>query len=500
MLFNSVEFIVFLIVVFGITWLLARWRLAQTLFLLAASYFFYANWNPWYLFLIVFTSSVDYLVGGAIHRTTVPSRRRLLLSVSLVSDLGVLAVFKYFNFFSTQVAAAFTAAGLAVDPVLLGVALPVGISFFTFQSMSYTIDIYRRQLEPADSYWQFLLFVSFFPQLVAGPIVRASVFLPQLSRPRGLSREMGGVGLFLILSGLVKKVCIADYLAVNLVDRVFENPTWFTSAEVLAAVYGYAFQIYCDFSGYSDVAIGAALLLGFRLPDNFRSPYVATNLRDFWRRWHISLSTWLRDYLYIPLGGSRRGPGRTYMALAVTMLLGGLWHGAALTFVLWGALHGAALALTRAFQRLRGPVPLVTMVTGALIHLGPRDPGWAKVARASAAVLLDTVVRIGMILLTFHFVCFAWIFFRAKSFGHALAILSQLAKGTPGTANVVPTVTLALLAAWTLHCLPEDWVGFLRRLFARTPFFVQAAIMTAVAALVYSVASSKVVPYIYFQF
>ncbi len=500
MLFNSIEFIIFLIVVFAITWLLARWRMVQTIFLLAASYFFYANWNPWYLFLIFFTSSVDYLVGGAIYRTTAQSRRKLLLVLSLCTDLGVLAVFKYFNFFTTQVATSLNAAGMGVDPVLLGVALPVGISFFTFQSMSYTIDIYRRQLDPADNYWQFLLFVSFFPQLVAGPIVRASVFLPQLRQPRGLSREMGGVGLFLIMSGLVKKVCIADYLAVNLVDRVFENPAWFTSAEVLAAVYGYAFQIYCDFSGYSDVAIGAALLLGFRLPDNFRSPYGAVNLRDFWRRWHISLSTWLRDYLYIPLGGSRKGPTVMYLAMAATMLLGGLWHGAAWTFVIWGALHGVGLSLTRFFQRIRGPVTIRDMITGALLDMGPRDAGWVRAVRVTTAVFFDTAMRIGMILLTFHFVCFAWIFFRAKSYGHAVVILRRLRELTPGSANVVPTVVLALFAAWVLHCLPEEWVATVRRVFARSPFIVQALVLVAVSVLVYSIASSKVVPYIYFQF
>lgn len=500
MQFNSVEFIIFLVVVFTVTWQLARWRLLQTLFLLAASYFFYANWNPWYLFLILFTSSVDFLVGGAIFRTSDQRRRKLLLILSLVTDLGVLAVFKYFNFFSAQWSAYLVGRGLAVDPLVLSVALPVGISFFTFQSMSYTIDVYRRQIEPADSYWQYLLFVSFFPQLVAGPIVRASVFLPQLRQPRGLSREMGGIGLFLIMSGMIKKVCFADYLGANLVDRVFEDPSWFTSAEVLAAVYAFAFQIYFDFSGYSDVAIGAALLLGFRLPDNFRSPYTAVNLRDFWRRWHISLSTWLRDYLYIPLGGSRRGRGRTYLALAATMVLGGLWHGAAWTFVIWGALHGVALALTRGFQRFRGPVTVRAMITGSLLSFGPQDPPWARVTRATSAVAIDSVWRLGMILLTFHFVCFAWIFFKAKSYGHAMAVLGKLAELTPGTANVVPTISLALFLAWALHCLPESVVGWCTRKFSRLPGLVQGLIMVGVGVLVYTFAQAEVRPFIYFQF
>ena len=500
MLFNSVEFIIFLVIVFTVTWLLARWRLLQTLFLLAASYFFYAQWNPWYLFLIVFTSSVDYLVGGTIYRLSDQRRRKLLLLLSLGTDLGVLAVFKYFNFFSVQLSASLGGLGMSVDPMLLKVALPVGISFFTFQSMSYTIDIYRRQLEPADSYWQYLLFVSFFPQLVAGPIVRASVFLPQLRQPRGLSREMGGIGLFLIMSGMIKKVCFADYLGANLVDRVFEDPSWFTSAEVLAAVYAFAFQIYFDFSGYSDVAIGAALLIGFRLPDNFRSPYMAGNLQDFWRRWHISLSTWLRDYLYIPLGGSRKGPWRTYLALAATMVLGGLWHGAAWTFVIWGTLHGVALALTRGFQRIRGPVTLRTMITGALTDVGPQDPAWARTTRAVSAVAVDTVMHVGMILLTFHFVCFAWIFFKAKSYAHAMAILHKLAELTPGSANVVPTISLALFGAWALHCLPERAVEWCTRTFARLPGVVQGLIMVGVGVLVYKFAQAEVRPFIYFQF
>jgi D-alanyl-lipoteichoic acid acyltransferase DltB (MBOAT superfamily) len=474
MLFNSAEFIIFLIAVFGVTWALARWHLLQTLFLLAASYFFYAAWNPYYLVLIWFSSTLDFLMGGAIFRSNDASRRKLYLYTSLLCNLGILAVFKYFNFFATEAAAALTQLGVAVDPVLLNVALPVGISFFTFQSLSYTFDIYRREMQPARTYWHYLLFVSFFPQLVAGPIVRAADLLPELQKTdRVLTRQMGGVGLFLIVSGLVKKVAIADYLGVNLVDRVFENPSWFTSVEVLAAVYGYAFQIYCDFSGYSDVAIGAALLLGCRLMDNFRMPYAAVDLRDFWRRWHISLSTWLRDYLYVVLGGSRKGPARTYVALAVTMLLGGLWHGAAWTFVIWGALHGLGLAATRFVQRLRGS------------DQGQASSWWA---------------RLIWIVLTFHFVCFCWIFFRAQSVGHAWAVLRQLATFTGGAANLASTVMLALGAALVLHHLPEAWVERVRALFVRLPAPVQGLLLVGVAVALAQVAQSKVVPYIYFQF
>ncbi|MDY0000828.1 MAG: MBOAT family protein [Polyangia bacterium] len=472
MLFNSIEFILFLVVVFAATWMLARLRLAQVIFLLAASYFFYANWNPYYLVLIWVISTVDFVAGGAIARASDPRARKRWLAFSVAVDLGMLGVFKYFNFFATQAAASCTAMGFPADPVLLGVALPVGISFFTFQSMSYTIDIYRRELEPTPSYLRYLLFVAFFPQLVAGPIVRAATFLPQLASPRSLDSRQGGLGLFLIMSGLVKKVCIADYLAVNLVDRVFERPDWFTSAEVLTAIYAYAFQIYCDFSGYSDVAIGAALILGFQLPDNFNSPYVAVNLRDFWRRWHISLSTWLRDYLYIPLGGSKKGPGRTYFALAMTMLLGGLWHGPAWTFVVWGALHGAALAATRFVQRLR--------------PARNASPAWWTKALCALA--------------TFHFVCFAWVFFRSASFGHAERVLAQLLSGTGGVANIGVTLALALCAAVLMHLFPQGWLRRVQELFSRLPAPVQGAAMAGVGALVYSVAQSKTLPFIYFQF
>lgn len=459
-------------VVFCVTWLLARWRLVQTVFLLSASYFFYANWNIYYLVLIWLISSVDFVAGGAIHRTSDARVRKRWLTLSLSVDLGILGVFKYFNFFATQVAASVNAMGFSVDPILLGVLLPVGISFFTFQSMSYTIDIYRRHLEPTPSYSRYLLFVSFFPQLVAGPIVRAATFLPQLARDRGLTNKEGGLGLFLIMSGLVKKVCIADYLAVNLVDRVFEQPEWFTSAEVMVAIYAYAFQIYCDFSGYSDVAIGAALLLGFRIPDNFKSPYIAVNLRDFWRRWHISLSTWLRDYLYIPLGGSKRGPVRTYFALAMTMLLGGLWHGPAWTFVIWGGLHGVALAATRFVQRLRG-------------EREAPSPWWARI--------LGT-------LFTFHFVCLAWVFFRAPSYDQATKVLSQVAEGTPGLANVGITLMLALAAAVAMQVTPTRWLGWVQDLFARLPAPAQGVAMVGVGVLVYHVAQAKTLPFIYFQF
>lgn len=469
MRFNSLEFVVFLTVVFTAMWALTPVPMVQTIFLIAASYFFYANLCPWFPALLFFTSMVDYGLGGKIHRTPEPGRRKLWLILSISSDLGLLAFFKYFNFFAVQTAAALNALGLGVDPILLQLAFPVGVSFFTFQSMSYTIDIYRRRVEPAGSFLEYLAYLAFFPRLLVGPIVRAADFLPQLRVPRSLTRAQGGLGLILIMTGLVKKVCVADYLKVNLVDRVFDTPTWYSSAEVLVGVYAYALQIYCDFSGYTDVAIGAGLLLGFQIPENFRAPYAAINLRDFWRRWHITLSTWLRDYLYIPLGGSRQGPARTYVALVITMLLGGFWHGAAWTFVIWGALHGGALAATRLFQRIRGE--------------RKGEPSWP--------------LRVVLVVGTFHFVCLAWIFFRAKSFGSAWAVIARIAELRPGLGRIAPSIAVVLIAALALHYFPRRWTDRAHGLFSRLPAPVQGLAMVAVGVLVYLVAQSDYVPYIY---
>ena len=470
MLFNSPQYVLFLVAVFFAFWALSRLHLLRTAFLLAASYYFYANWNPGYLILIFISSTVDWLVGGALPGAKGLRQRRALLGTSIGVNLGILGTFKYFNFFSESLVwLANTTLELGLEPVHLGVLLPVGISFYTFQSMSYTIDVYRGQLEPERSYLRYLLFVSLFPQLVAGPIVRAAHFLPQLRQRPRLSAVQGSQALLLILIGLVKKVAIADVLAVNIVDRVFDFPERFSSLEVLAGIYGYAIQIYCDFSGYSDVAIGSAMLLGLHIPPNFDAPYQASNLREFWRRWHISLSTWLRDYLYIPLGGSRHGPSRTYAALMATMVLGGLWHGAAWTFVLWGLLHGLALATTRAVQK-----------TG-----------------------LWSVGRLGRtlgVVLTFHFVCFCWVLFRSQDLEQAWAVLRQVALGGWGTANLPLPVAAVLALGFLTHWTPRDFLVRLRQTFAGLPPLVQGALATVVAALLHHVAASDAAPFIYFQF
>jgi alginate O-acetyltransferase complex protein AlgI len=377
LLFNTLEYAVFFGVVFVVSWLLARARKLRVVFLLAASYFFYANWDLRFLPLIWASSTADWLLGNAIARAKSERLRRKWLGATVVLNLGVLGIFKYFDFGVESARRVLEALGYHPPEFALHVALPIGISFFTFESMSYVIDIYRKEIEPHKSYLEYLTFVAFFPHLVAGPIVRPRDLLPQLTNPPRFSPTEGSEGLWLIALGLLKKVAIGDYLAINLVDRVFDAPAQYSALECYAAILGYSVQIYCDFSGYTDVAIGSALLLGVRFPKNFDAPYKAASITEFWRRWHISLSTWLRDYLYIPLGGNRRGRVRTYVNLMLTMLLGGLWHGANWTFVVWGGIHGAALAIERVFRHEHGAKRRLSPGWGAArrVVLVPRRRG-----------------------------------------------------------------------------------------------------------------------------
>jgi D-alanyl-lipoteichoic acid acyltransferase DltB (MBOAT superfamily) len=331
--------------------------------------------------------------------------------------------------------------------------------------------VYRRHIEPQKSYLEYLSFVAFFPHLVAGPIVRPRDLLPQLAGPPRFSAAEASEGLFLIAIGLVKKVAIGDYLALNLVDRVFDAPLHYSSLECYAAVLGYAVQIYCDFSGYTDIAIGSALLLGVRFPLNFNAPYKARNIVDFWRRWHISLSTWLRDYLYIPLGGNRKGPSRTYVNLMITMLLGGLWHGAAYNFVVWGGLHGAALAATRWWQTRRG---------------APATSGGVRTVLATLA--------------TFHFVCAAWVFFRAEGFSKARLMLWQLSEFSLHHANLPATVVLVLAVGLISHFVPERWYQACREGFVGLPAPAQGVALFGAALVLRKMASADAVPFVYFQF
>lgn len=487
MLFNSALYGVFLLATFAVFWLLHARRLLRTLFLVLASYGFYfygtydaateqdvplgpLGWSLLCLGIIFVGSSLDFWIGRMLGKTEDPRARKALLLVSIVYYLGVLSVFKYWNFAIDSFAAVLSSLGAHVRPAHLRLVLPFGISFFTFETMSYTIDVYRKDFPPADRYLDYLLFVCFFPHLVAGPIVRPRSMLPQFAAEPPADPDLQARGLWLIAGGLAKKMAIGDFLAVNLVGRAFDNPERFSSLELTVAVYAYAIEIYCDFSGYTDVAIGSALLFGYRLPDNFNAPYVSRNLQEFWHRWHISLSSWLRDYLYIPLGGSRGGAWKTYRNLMITMLLGGLWHGASWNFVIWGGLHGAGLAATRAWQRRR-PAPGGGFVRGLL-----------------------------SVVLTFQFVCMAWIFFRAPTLGHAWLMLTRIARGTAGSANLAPRVLGVLALGLGLHWVPRAWIERLREAFVRMPAVAQGVALAAAAYGIHLAASARAQPFVYGQF
>ncbi len=471
MFFNSLEYACLLIVTVFLSWLFANRHTWRVLVLLTGSYIFYASWNIKYLSLIFLSSSLDYAIGILLSRTDRPLKRKALLAMSMTVNLGVLSVFKYFNFFAREITDLLFVFGLNVTEPHLSILLPVGISFYTFQTMSYTIDLYRKQISPSKSYFDYLLFVSFFPQLVAGPIVRASTLLPQIRKKPRLSAEQGSRALYRIGIGLVKKIAIADFLGTHIVDVVFSNPKMYSSLETLIAVYAYSFQIYADFSAYSDIAIGSAALLGFKIPENFIGPYRAANLREFWQRWHISLSTWLRDYLYIPLGGSRHSSFRTYANLGITMLLGGLWHGAAMTFVCWGAMHGVALMVTRVIQR-----------TGISSYI-PR-----------------AVQRPIGVFLTFHLVSAAWIFFRSSSFASATQVFEQLADFSFSATNISQPVIAVLAVAVITHWIPHHWIAKTKDLFHAAPAPLQAALLIAAILVIQQVARTDVAPFIYFQF
>ena len=341
LIFNSGLFLFLFVGFAGVYLLLRRATTLRILYVIAFSIYFYYKSSGIYFLLLLFAAVSDYLIGNAIAREQDKQVKKRWVALSVVINLGMLGYFKYTNFFIEMANGLFGSGFLDFQNIFL----PVGISFFVFQSMSYTIDIYRGQIKPLERWIDYVFYLSFFPQLVAGPIVRAKDFIPQIRQPLMVTRQMFGTAIGLIIIGLIKKAIISDYISLNFVDRIFDEPALYSGFECLMGIYGYALQIYCDFSGYSDMAIGIALLLGFRFPKNFDAPYKSATITEFWRRWHISLSSWLRDYLYISLGGNRKGKVRTYLNLIITMVLGGLWHGAAIRFVLWGALHGVALAV-----------------------------------------------------------------------------------------------------------------------------------------------------------
>lgn len=468
LLYTSVYFL-FLVAVFFAYWPLARVRTLALGVVLFANYFFYAKWGMFYLGLIPVASTIDFLLGLGLDRSHRPWLRRILLSVSVMMNVGILALLKYTPFALEN----YTRITGNAAPEWHWV-FPLGISFYTFQSLTYTIDIYRRDAKATTSYLAHLASTSFFPTTLAGPITRVATLIPQFEKKeKGLMPAEGGRALFLIALGLTKKLLIADFLADNLINRVFDFPKLYSGAEVLVAVYGYAVQLYYDFSGYSDIAIGSALLLGIKLPVNFNRPYAAESVADFWRRWHISLSNWLRDYLYFSLPGLRsKWKIFTYANLTFTMVIGGLWHGASWNFVLWGLLHGLALAVTR----------------------------WFQVVRSNPKPSPNPALRVLRILVTFHFVTFAWIFFRAPNLEVVRGILSQIGSGTVSFANVQPEFAMILALAIVCHYLPKNWYDVSLRIYAASPFYVQAASLALLVIALQYVAQTGAAPFIYTRF
>lgn len=473
MIFSSGLFL-FLFLGFSLVYvLLQKHTSARLLFVSAFSYYFYYKSSGFYFFLLGIVTVSDFLLARRMERTETPWKRKLLVTVSLCINLGLLCYFKYTNFFYEMLAPLWNGSFQPLD-----IFLPVGISFFTFQSLSYTLDVYRRDLKPLDHLLDYVFYVSFFPQLVAGPIVRARDFISQIRQPLVVTNEMFGRGVFFIVSGLFKKAVISDYISVNFVERIFDNPGLYSGLENLMGIYGYALQIYCDFSGYSDMAIGIALLLGFHFPLNFNSPYKSDSVTDFWHRWHISLSTWLRDYLYISLGGNRKGKIRTYINLILTMLLGGLWHGASWNFVVWGGLHGVALAVHKFFRNL--------------MHR-PKNYRSTGLRKFFAVIL------------TFHFVCLGWIFFRNTTFEASLTMIQQVFTAfhpeLAGQLFAGYWEVFALMAVgYLLHWCPDSWQEACTKGMIRLPLIFQALILILPIFLVIQVKSSDIQPFIYFQF
>ena len=465
MLLTSGKYLLFLAIVFFIYWLVASRRRIALSLLLVASYYFYALWNPWCLIFLFVISAIDFSTALGIQRTGRPAVRKVLLLLSIAVDVGCLLVFKYFNFFSESAAELLGKFGRETSPLVFDLVLPLGLSFITFRSLSYVIDVYRKTT-PADRQpLEYFTFVAFFPTLIAGPIVRARELLPQLRQTVVFNSEQSQRAVFLIMLGMIKKIAIADFLANNLVDRVFDQPQLYSSLETLAAIYAYALQIYCDFSGYTDIAIGSALLLGFKLPENFNSPYCARDLRDFWRRWHITLSNWLFDYVYISVGGLRRRRINLYRNLILTFLIGGLWHGAAWTFVLWGAMHGLGLSVNHAWEALQ-----------RRWQLKPRRAWW------STAV---------SVVLTFHFVCLTWVVFRSESLSQAWQVLKRLGAGQFATGNLPLPVLTILAAGFVAHWVPKRGLDRVANGWSWLPSPAQAAIIMMIGLGLYYLSGTE---------
>ncbi len=474
LIFNSGFFLWLFLGFILIYVLLKRKDTPRIIFVTLFSYYFYYKSSGVYFFLLALVTISDFLIAQAMGRTEKKGIRKSLVALSVTINLGLLCYFKYTNFFGEIIA---SIRDVEFSPFNL--FLPVGISFFTFQSMSYTIDVYRKNIVPLTRLLDYAFYVSFFPQLVAGPIVRARDFIPQIRRPLFVSQEMFGRGVFLIVCGLFKKAIMSDYISVNFVERIFENPGLYSGVENLMGVYGYALQIYYDFSGYSDMAIGLALLLGFHFNINFDSPYQSISITEFWRRWHISLSSWLRDYLYISLGGNRKGKWRQYLNLIITMFLGGLWHGNTWNFVIWGSLHGMALVFHKLWME--------------------------KVSKRTRTDRPNGFNRFMGGVVTFHFVCFCWIFFRNVEFENSMVMIHQITTAfSPQIFSQLisgyPLVFALMALGFMLHWTPKKWEDKACQGVIKMPFIGKALLLLVVVYVIIQVKSADIQPFIYFQF
>ncbi len=473
MLFHSFIFPFFFLLVYGLYLSMSRSRAAQNILLLIASYVFYGYWDWRFLSLLALSTTIDFFVGHWLHRSNSQRRRKLLLTLSVCSNLAILGTFKYFGFFADSFAHLLNLFGLQAGFVSLNIVLPIGISFYTFQSMSYTIDIYRGKLTPSRSFVNFALFVAFFPQLVAGPIERAANLLPQINSPRKITAAHLDTGSFLILWGYFKKVVVADNLAA-ISDQIFEGYSQFHGIDLVIGVLAFSVQIYADFSGYSDIARGLAKLMGFDLMVNFKLPYFAVSPSDFWLRWHVSLSTWLRDYLYIPLGGNRHGSTKIYRNLAITMLLGSLWHGAAWNFVLWGLYHGVILIVYRIWDE-----------RAALA--GSRGRGPINVPILPRMLLMLILTLIG------------WVFFRCASLAQIYYVFANagltLSEQSLHFAYALAFFTLPLLVVQVCQHVTRDLL-----IVIKLPILPRVVVYTFILSWIFIFGVRESVEFIYFQF
>ena len=470
MLFPTLDFGIFFLVVFFVSWGLRDVNAWRKAFLVGASYFFYAYWDWRFCFLLAASSVVNYAAGVLIQDLPDGAKRRWVLRLAIIFNLGVLGFFKYFEFFLSSFNDLMLGLGLERELPLFEIILPVGISFFTFQGISYVVDVYRRDVRASRSLLDVLLYISFFPQLVAGPIVRASTLIPQIEAKPDPQRVLMSMGLLLVLLGLFKKMVIANYLATEMVDQVFEDPSFYHAFDLLLAIWGYTIQIYCDFSAYSDIAIGVAAMLGYRFQKNFNQPYRSESIRELWRRWHISLSTWLRDYLYIPLGGNKGGKWAARRNLFLTMFLGGMWHGAAWHYLFWGALHGSALVIE-------------TIVTKG--RQLTRKPWWSRAM---------------LVFYAFNFNCLSFIFFRSEDLSYAFLYLQSFSNFDFPIEFWTPFLMTLVFGGFLIHFLPEDGLERVERRFRHLPLSVQGALAGFAIVAIDAMGPDGVAPFIYFQF